>query len=535
MTPGAVEFRRPRRTLTAMKARVVPAIAASILALVACGKKAEPPPPAAEPAPAPEAAAPAAEPTEAASFIGRTWVVAESKQVAKGSLRVFLPDGTLAMSDPGATPAFGNWRYADGRLTIVEEGREYPTEILELSDRAFRIRMHGPGEPVEIRFTPASQELSQAAGETEQAEADVAAPAAQSLAGTAWRLEDLAGTGVLDSVQVTLEFPEPGRAGGLGSCNRFNGVVTLEGDSIRFGGIAATRRACPEAVMRQETQYFAALQDAERFEREGETLRIFAKDRQAPLRYVATAAAAGPAANTIARAPSTGNAALGGIWTVVDHHHSPGISALTDEEASARHGETIRLTARSAIAPGKECREPRYATSQVPVAAYLASAFNITPERLPPLAGHNQMRVMEVSCGTADWTELGGLLLEVDRDRALAPWDGVFFELARDRDFRGSGRSPGWQLELRKGVEMRFTYDDGKGTAITPAPRLQVDTKTGTQTFHANSGANDLRLEVVPVRCEDAASGGSYSTTATVTLNGRTFRGCGEHLATPFQ
>jgi uncharacterized membrane protein len=39
----------------------------------------------------------------------------------------------------------------------------------------------------------------------------------------------------------------------------------------------------------------------------------------------------------------------------------------------------------------------------------------------------------------------------------------------------------------------------------------------------------------VPVHCEDAASGKSYSTTATVTLNGRTFRGCGEHLATPFQ
>ena len=517
-----------------MKARIVPAIAASILALVACGKKAEPPPPKAEPAPAPEAMTPEAAPTDAPSFIGRTWVVAESKQVAKGSLRVFLPDGTLAISDPGATPAFGSWRYADGRLTIVEEGREYPTEILELSDRAFRIRMHGPGEPVEVRFAPASQKLTPAATEAEHTGADVAAPAVASLVGTAWRLEDLAGTGVLDRVQATLEFPEPGRTGGLGSCNRFNGVVTIEGDSIHFGGIAATRRACPEAVMQQETKYFAALQDAERYERAGETLRIFAKDRPAPLRFIATAAPAAPAANSIARAASTGNAALAGIWTVVDHHYSPGISALTDEEASARHGESIRLTTRSAVAPGKECREPRYATSQVPVAAYLASAFNITPERLPPLAGHNQMRVMEVSCGDADWTELGGLLLEVDRDRALAPWDGLFFELARDRDFRGVG-SPGWQLELRKGVEMRFTYDDGKGTAVTPAPRLQVDTKAGTQTFHAKTAANDLRLEIVPVRCEEGDSGGSYSTTATVTLNGRMFRGCGEHLATPFQ
>ena len=312
--------------------------------------------------------------------------------------------------------------------------------------------MHGPGEPVEIGFAPASRQLAPAAAaETEQPVRETAR--SESLVGTAWRLEDLAGGGVLDRVQATLEFPEPGRVTGLGSCNRFHGVVTVEDDSIRFGGIASTRRACPEAVMRQEAAYFAALQDAERFERDGETLRIIARDRPSPLRFIATEATAAPAANSISRVPSSGNAALAGIWTVVAHHHSPGISALTDEEASRRHGESIRLSPRAAISGGNTCREPRYSTSQVPVAAYLSSAFNITPSRLPPLEGHNQMRVMEVSCGDADWTELGGVMLEVDRDRALAPWDGVFFELARDRDFRASGE-PRWQLELRKGVDV---------------------------------------------------------------------------------
>jgi heat shock protein HslJ/uncharacterized membrane protein len=517
-----------------MKSRILPAIAVLFLALAACDRKAEPPPapaPAEEPAIRP--AAPAA-PAGPVSFIGRAWEVAESDQIARGSLRVFLPDGSLAMSDPGATPAFGSWRYADGRLTIVEAGREYPTEILELSDRAFRIRMHGPGDPVEVRFVPAPQELPATAMSAGPPDAGTS-PTAASLLGTAWRLEDLAGAGVLDRVQATLEFPEPGRAGGFGSCNRFNGAVTIEGDSIRFDGIAATRRACPEAVMRQETAYFAALQAAERYEREGETLRIHARDRPAALRFIAIAANTAPPASAIAGVPPAGDAALAGIWTVVAHHHSPGISALTDEEANRRHGETIRLTARSAIAPANACREPRYATSQVPVAAYLASAFSIAPTRLPPLTGHNQMRVMEVSCGDADWTELGGLLLEVDRDRVLAPWDGVFFELARDRDFRGLGQEPGWQIELRKGLEMRFTYDYGKGTAVTPAPRPRVDANTGTQTFHAKAGASDLRLDIVPVRCEDSMSGRAFPATVTVTLNGRAFRGCGEHLAAPLQ
>jgi uncharacterized membrane protein len=247
------------------------------------------------------------------------------------------------------------------------------------------------------------------------------------------------------------------------------------------------------------------------------------------------AAAAPQAANTITRAGPAQDAALAGIWTVRAHHHSPGISAMTDAEARARYGQSIRLTSLAAVAPGNTCREPRYATRQVPVAAYLTSAFNFGPSALPPLAGHNQMRVMEVSCGATDWTELGGTLLEVDRDRALAPWDGVFFELARDRDFRGIGQEPGWQIELRKGLEMRFTYDYGRSTAVTPAPKLLVDPKTGTQTYHAKTEANDLRLEIVPVHCEDSMSGKPYPTTVTVTLNERTFRGCGEHLATPFQ
>ena len=97
--------------------------------------------------PAPPAAAP--------SFVNRVWTVAESKQIAVGELRVFLSDGTLVMTAPHATPAFGSWRRQDGRLTIVEEGLEYQVDILELTDDAFRIRIHSPGEPVEILFRPA--------------------------------------------------------------------------------------------------------------------------------------------------------------------------------------------------------------------------------------------------------------------------------------------------------------------------------------------------------------------------------------------
>jgi hypothetical protein len=138
-----------------MDARTVAVLAVSLLA-VSCGRA---PPP--EPTPAPAPAAKPAPAKDAASFVNRVWEVVESPQVAKGSLRVFLPDGRLVMSDPSSTPVFGSWRQVDGKLTITEEGIDYPVDIVELSDSAFRIRILNPGEPVEILFAPAKERVAE--------------------------------------------------------------------------------------------------------------------------------------------------------------------------------------------------------------------------------------------------------------------------------------------------------------------------------------------------------------------------------------
>jgi heat shock protein HslJ/uncharacterized membrane protein len=512
-----------------MDARTLAVVFISALAVTACERTDK-----SQPAAAPVAeSAPAANqvPAQAGrSFVNKVWEVTESPQVERGSLRVFLADGTLVLASPNATPAFGIWRFDDGRLTIIEEGLEYPTDILALSESEFRIRMHSPGEPVEIRFAPAKQTPPGAVASAMQANVAIQAevePAAVPLWGTAWRLEGRA--------QATLEFPSEGRASGNGSCNRFNGVVTVEGDTIQFGGIAATRKACADAVMRQEDAYFAALRDAERFEVDGESLRIHTAGREEPLRFVTAEAPAGrPAAQGIQAVPATETPALSGIWTVVAHH-IPGVSAMGDAGARTHYGETVRLTESSAISPGASCREPRYTSNRVSAEQYLASEYRLPRGSLKPLAAKSQIQLMKVSCGGALWTALGGLLLEIDADRVLAPWDGVFFELARDRDFRGLGQEPGWQLEIRKGSEIRFTYDYGKGTAVTPAPAPQVDSSNGTRTYHAVAEANDLRVVIVPVSCTDSMSGRPFSATVSVTLNGKTFRGCGEELATPYQ
>ena len=111
-------------------------------------------------------------------------------------------------------------------------------------------------------------------------------PVATTLVGTKWRLEDLAGAGVIDRVQATLEFTEEGKVSGNGTCNRFSGTVTLNGDVIAFGPLATTRMMCPEAIMNQETAYLAALHDARRIELKEPFLYVFASDPQKPLRFI---------------------------------------------------------------------------------------------------------------------------------------------------------------------------------------------------------------------------------------------------------
>lgn len=116
--------------------------------------------------------------------------------------------------------------------------------------------------------------------------ASAGAPAsAFSLSGSDWLLEDLGGSGVIDNVQATLSFPEAGKAVGNGSCNRFFGPAEVTGDAIKLGPLASSRKACPEAVMNQETKYMQALQAAERFEWKDPYLLIHCKSLEQPLRF----------------------------------------------------------------------------------------------------------------------------------------------------------------------------------------------------------------------------------------------------------
>ena len=67
-----------------------------------------------------------------------------------------------------------------------------------------------------------------------------------------WRVEDIAGAGVIDNSPATLLFGADGRLSGNASCNRLIASYTVDGSKLTISPAGTTMMACPPAVMDQE-------------------------------------------------------------------------------------------------------------------------------------------------------------------------------------------------------------------------------------------------------------------------------------------
>ena len=102
---------------------------------------------------------------------------------------------------------------------------------------------------------------------------------ADPLTGTSWNVTGINnGNQGVESVAagaaVTLVFGTDGSVSGSGGCNTYTGSVAISGDAITFGPLASTQMACDQAVMTQETQFFAALGASKSFKVSGSTLTM---------------------------------------------------------------------------------------------------------------------------------------------------------------------------------------------------------------------------------------------------------------------
>ena len=91
--------------------------------------------------------------------------------------------------------------------------------------------------------------------------------------GIEWRLLALGGMTVpalAGARQPSLHLdPVKKQANGFAGCNNFFGGYTLAEATLKFGPLAATRKACPEAESSVETRYFQALERTRGWRLEG--------------------------------------------------------------------------------------------------------------------------------------------------------------------------------------------------------------------------------------------------------------------------
>jgi len=110
-----------------------------------------------------EASAPAAPAVTPAAFVDKVWKVKSSGAVEADTVYAFLSGGTLVIDSPHGTPMHGKWSFEGGKLTMIEEGIAYPTDILKLDDSELHLRSHNPGQPVDIMLVAAPGEALPAA------------------------------------------------------------------------------------------------------------------------------------------------------------------------------------------------------------------------------------------------------------------------------------------------------------------------------------------------------------------------------------
>lgn len=77
-----------------------------------------------------------------------------------------------------------------------------------------------------------------------------------SLAGSEWGLRD---------TDQFIAFKTEGEVNGNGGCNNFFGSYTQDGNSITFGPLASTKKAC-QGKMKAEAQFLSSIQKARAFD-----------------------------------------------------------------------------------------------------------------------------------------------------------------------------------------------------------------------------------------------------------------------------
>ncbi len=142
--------------------------------------------------------------------------------------------------------------------------------------------------PVNVETAPTCQPIESADRDNVDNALANNSPTTKRLSGRKWKLTAIRGvtigttgaTNADDAPYIEFDGAQQ-RATGSGGCNRFSGGYKLDGGSLRFSPIVSTKRACVrDDLNRIESEFLQLLGEVTRFEIQGDTLRLYAGDKQ---------------------------------------------------------------------------------------------------------------------------------------------------------------------------------------------------------------------------------------------------------------
>ena len=206
------------------------------------------------------------------------WSEAEKPFIASGNepfWRVILEPGQLVLERPNQPTE--ELRYET--VSRSDTGRRYQASREGLSidlitaSQLCRDSMTGMPHPFQVRLSINGDSASGCGGDPERL-----------LMGAEWVVEDIGGRGIIDKSRVTMRFLPDGKIAGLGSCNRYMGSWSLNGETLELSKLASTRKACPPALMDQEGRFLKQLESVRSFDISPQGALLISAGSQAPIR-----------------------------------------------------------------------------------------------------------------------------------------------------------------------------------------------------------------------------------------------------------
>lgn len=222
-----------------------------------------------------------------AASANQTMTVDATSDGAPLSMTIESPDGMRTI--PEMMPAEGGYRIGH-QMTVPQSGDYLVT--LGKGD-------HSPSTNYTITFMLTT---------TTALTATLPPAAEYSLTGTVWTLSAWGMPGAETAVtapSITLEFPADGQVRGSSGCNTYSGTYTVQNNTIAFGELISTLKACTdEQVMQAEQEYLTALKTAGEFVVTGPQLTIQYDAGSKVLNFISAVASASALTTTTA-APTT--------------------------------------------------------------------------------------------------------------------------------------------------------------------------------------------------------------------------------------